>query len=94
MRGTIGRAATDSYISERYVWSRPMARRRKAGRRTKSGRFSRAADAIPVDRGTAGGQRNRSFLINGAAPEMVGSTLTILLANTQITPEQARAGNR
>jgi hypothetical protein len=73
------------------VGSGLMGRRRKSGPRTKSGRLSRAHATAARDHGTAEGQRNRHHLVNGAAVELAGSALTVLLANGHIDAEQARA---
>jgi hypothetical protein len=71
-----------------------MPRRRKSGPRSRSGRLSRAHLTVARDHGTAEGQRNRSFLINGAAVELAGSAIGVLLANGHVTPEQAHAAGR
>jgi hypothetical protein len=71
-----------------------MARRRKPGARTRSGRLSRAHLTIARDHGTPEGVRNRSFLINGASVELAGSAIGVLLANGHVTVEQARAAGR
>jgi hypothetical protein len=60
-----------------------MARKRKPGPRTKSGRLSRAHKRNPElrDQGTFEGQRKRTALINGASVELAASVPGILFAN-------------
>ena len=70
-----------------------MPRRRKPGRRTATGRLSRARANIIRDTGTPEGVRNRTLLINGSAPELAGSAVGILLANHHITAAMAKAAD-
>jgi hypothetical protein len=67
-----------------------MARKRKPGPRTKSGRLSRAHKRNPEvrDQGTFEGQRKRTALINGASVELAASASGILFANGHL--EQKR----
>jgi hypothetical protein len=58
-----------------------MARKRKPGARTKSGRLSRAHKSAARDFGTAQAQAKRTALINGAAVELAASASGILFAN-------------
>jgi hypothetical protein len=60
-----------------------MARKRKPGPRTKSGRLSRAHKRNPElrDQGTFEGQRKRTALIDGASVELAASAAGILFAN-------------
>jgi hypothetical protein len=72
-----------------------MGRRRKAGKRTPSGRLSRAHRDIEVrDHGTAEGVRKRHLLVNGAPIEWAGSAITILQANGHVSAEQVNAAQR
>jgi hypothetical protein len=70
---------------------RKRGRPRKPGARTPSGQLSRAAGAVPVDRGTREGQRNRTFLVNGSPVELAGSPVGILLAGGHIEARHAAA---
>jgi hypothetical protein len=72
-----------------------MGRRRKSGKRTPSGRLSRAHRNPEVaDHGTAEGIRNRAFLVNGSPAELAGSAIGVLLANGHIDAEQAHAAGQ
>jgi hypothetical protein len=71
-----------------------MARRRKYGARTRSGRLSRAYATTCRDNGTEQVQARRLALCNGSPAELSGSVLGILLANGHISVEQYRAGER
>jgi hypothetical protein len=75
-----------------------MARRRKAGPRTKSGRLSRAYKTIAADHGTPQIQAKREAALAGAPPidgsgtppdrALAASALGILLAYGHVTAEQ------
>ena len=78
-----------------------MARRRKPGRkqksgpRTKSGRLSRAYKTPEIrDHGTKECQDKRQYLINGADPQLAATASGILLANGCLTQEQHTAALR
>jgi hypothetical protein len=72
-----------------------MGRRRKSGKRTASGRLSRAhRDPDVTDRGTAEGIRNRHHLVNGAPVELAGSAIGVLLAGGHVDLEQVKAASR
>ena len=66
---TMRRAASSASVAVAELSAlhhRPMARKRKPGSRTKSGRLSRAGHVQLRDHGTREGQRQRSALIDGA----------------------------
>jgi hypothetical protein len=72
----------------------PMARRHKPGKRTKSGRLSRAYATVCRDNGMAEVQARRQALCNGSPPELSATPLGALLANGHIDLDQCRAGER
>jgi hypothetical protein len=65
-----------------------MAKKRKPGLRTKSGRLSRAYKSEARDKGTPEVQCRRAYVINGCDPQLAGSTSGILLANEMISQGQ------
>ena len=71
-----------------------MARKRKPGPRTKSGRLSRAYKAEARDHGTAEVQAKRIALVGEADPALAASALGVLLArgllDVKDRPEMAR----
>jgi len=72
-----------------------MARPRKAGKRTKSGRLSRAYRSAELrDQGTAEGQRHRSVLVNGADHALAATVPGILLARGYLSRDQHDAAQR
>jgi hypothetical protein len=72
-----------------------MARKRKHGPRTKSGRLSRAYKHPDLrDHGTPEFVAKRSAAINGADPQLAATASGILLANGMISPEQHNAALR
>jgi hypothetical protein len=76
------------------MYGRAMARPRKSGARSRSGRLSRAHITVARDHGTPEGVRNRGFLVNGSPVELAGSAIGVLLANGHIELEQVRAAER
>jgi hypothetical protein len=69
-----------------------MARPRKSGKRTKSGRLSRAYKHPDLrDKGTPENQARRAYTINGADPQLVATASGILLANKFLTQDQHHA---
>src|SRR5688500_15672041 len=72
-----------------------MARKRKAGARTRSGRISRAYAGPARDVGTADLRRHRLALVNGAHDPALSATLAgIMLAHGILSPEQHVAAQR
>ena len=72
-----------------------MARKRKKGPRTKSGRLSRAYKSPELrDHGTREFVEKRAALVNGGAPELAATASGILLANGFLTPAQHTAATR
>jgi hypothetical protein len=72
-----------------------MAKPRKAGLRTRSGRLSRAGSLAARDEGTAELQRHRLALVNGSADPVLSSSLAgIMLAHGIISPDQKAAADR
>jgi hypothetical protein len=74
----------------------PMAKKRKAGPRTKSGRLKNRPhrDASLRDLGTREFQDKRHHMINGADPQLAATASGILLANGLLTQEQHHAALR
>jgi hypothetical protein len=69
-----------------------MARRRKSGKRTKSGRLSRAYKHPDLrDYGTPEFAAKRNAAINGADPQLAATASGILLANGYLTQSQHHA---
>jgi hypothetical protein len=69
-----------------------MARKRKHGPRTKSGRLSRAYKSPDLqDKGTPENQARRAYTINGADPQLAATASGILLANGFLTQDQHHA---
>jgi hypothetical protein len=73
-----------------------MARKRKAGPRTKSGRLKNRPhrDLNLRDLGTPEFQAHRGAMINGADPQLAATASGILLANGFLTTEQHHAALR
>ena len=72
-----------------------MARKRKPGPRTPSGRLSRAYKSPELrDKGTPEVQDKRAYLINGSDPQLAATASGILLANGFLTHEQHAAAMR
>jgi hypothetical protein len=70
-----------------------MARKRKPGPRTKSGRLKRRPhrDLTLRDLGTPEFREKRHAMINGADPQLAATASGILLANDFLTPDQHHA---
>jgi hypothetical protein len=75
--------------------ARKRGRPKKTGKRTKSGRLSRAYQHVEIrDLGPDEARIKRSYLINGADPQLAATASGILLANGMITEEQHVAAMR
>ena len=72
-----------------------MARRRKAGTRTKSGRLSRAYRGPARDAGTAELQQKKLAAVNGSAdPALSATPASILFAHGVLSRDQLAAAER
>jgi hypothetical protein len=69
-----------------------MARKRKSGQRTKSGRLSRAHKGVARDFGTRESEAKRCYLVNGSDNLTLASTpIDVALARGHVTREQHTA---